>query len=175
MARPRVLILGHGRHGKDTVAEYLCDRTGLTFRSSSLFLAEKIVMPELAKRGICYPTVGECYDDRGNHRDAWFEIIAKSNEADLTKLARGILREANCYVGMRSLREFDATRGLFDHILWVDATGRGIPEDSTMGIEFETGMVRIDNGFTLTATYWQLDAWADSVGLLRSPPDTLAH
>jgi hypothetical protein len=175
MARPRILILGHGRHGKDTVAEYLCDRTGLTFRSSSLFLAERIVMPELAKRGICYPTVGECYDDRGNHREAWRDIISEYNGKDATRLARAILRESDVYVGMRTAREFSASAGLFDHILWVDATGRAIPEDPTMGIEFETGMVRIDNGFTLTATYWQLDAWADSVGLLRSPPETLAH
>lgn len=171
VSRPRILIIGHARHGKDTVAEYLRDRTGLTFRSSSPFLAEKVVMPELAKRGLHYPTVDACYADRGAHRTAWAEIISEYNGKDATKLARAILREADCYVGMRMAREFEASAGLFDHILWVDATGRGIPPEDpgSMGIAFELGMVRVDNGFALPATYWQIDAWAESVGLALHP------
>jgi hypothetical protein len=32
----RLMLLGHGRHGKDTVAEILNRKYGLTFQSSSL-------------------------------------------------------------------------------------------------------------------------------------------
>ena len=33
---PKILVLGHGRHGKDTVAEMLRDRHGLSFTGSQI-------------------------------------------------------------------------------------------------------------------------------------------
>ena len=37
---PRLLILGHCRHGKDTLAEILRDEFGMTFESSSQSAAD---------------------------------------------------------------------------------------------------------------------------------------
>lgn len=135
----KLLVLGYARHGKDTVAEYLRDDFGMDFRSSSHFLAEACVRPYLAERGITYATLDECYADRVNHRAAWHDAIAAYNAEDPTKLAREILKVADIYVGLRSNREYVAARPLFDAVLWVDASARGLPPEprSSMDIEYD--------------------------------------
>lgn len=158
----KLLILGHARHGKDTAAEYLRDVHGLSFRSSSLFLAETVVRPALAERGITYPDLEACYADRVNHRALWRDIIADFNGEDPARLAKAILAVSDCYVGMRTARELWASRALFDAILWIDASGRGLPPEGrdSMDITFDPAwMIRIDNGDTLEAMQAQLDAW----------------
>ena len=162
MNAPHVLILGYARHGKDTAAEHLRDAHGIPFRSSSLFLAETVVMPELAGRGIAYPDLDACYADRVNHRALWREIIEDYNRDEPARLAKAILAEADCYVGMRMAREYWASRSLFDVIFWIDASDRGLPPEGTdsMDIAFDPAwMVRIDNGGTFDAMKAQIDAW----------------
>lgn len=146
--RARILVLGYARHGKDTVAEILRDKHGFTFQSSSMFAAENVVRPALAAAGITYATLEECYADRVNHRAFWYDSIAAFNEPDPAGLARAILATADVYVGMRSAREYRAARGLFDAIVWVDATARGLPAEdpSSMSITYNaSAMYRIDN------------------------------
>lgn len=130
MYSPRILILGHARHGKDTAAELLASELGLSFRSSSLAAAEKAVYPVLQRR-YGYQTLEECYADRGNHRAEWHELIAAYNHPAY-RLAREILDEVNIYVGMRSKRELNACKdmGLFDYIVTVDASKRMFLEGS---------------------------------------------
>lgn len=38
----KILILGHGQHGKDTAAEFLTQEFGLSFISSSWFVMEEV-------------------------------------------------------------------------------------------------------------------------------------
>jgi hypothetical protein len=158
----KLLIIGHARHGKDTAAEYLRDAHGISFQSSSLFLAETVVRPALAGRGIFYDSLAECYADRVNHRALWREIIADFNGDDPARLAKAILVVSDCYVGMRSARELWASRALFDAILWIDASGRGLPPEGadSMDIVFDPAwMIRIDNGGPVEAMRAQLDDW----------------
>jgi hypothetical protein len=149
---PRVLILGHARHGKDTVAEMLRDRYGLRFSSSSMFCAERVMMPYFAQHGVPYATVEECYEDRGNHRSTWFDRIEDYNSHDRARLAREMLEAGNdMYVGMRSDREFQEAQWLFDFVVWVDSSGRGVPPEAetSMTIRFSPGMLCIRNDGTL--------------------------
>ena len=158
----KILILGHARHGKDTAAEHLRDAHGISFHSSSLFLAANVVRPALARRGIFYESLADCYADRVNHRALWREIIEGFNAEDPARLAKAILASADCYVGMRQARELWASRALFDVIFWIDASGRGLPPEpaDSMDIAFDPGwMVRIDNGGTPEAMQAQLDDW----------------
>lgn len=158
----KLLILGHARHGKDTAAEYLRDQHDIQFRSSSLFLAETVVRPALAARGLTYPDLEACYADRVNHRALWRDIIADFNADDPARLAKAILAVSDCYVGMRTARELWASRALFDAILWIDASGRGLPPESadSMDIAFDPAwMICIDNGGALEAMQQQLDDW----------------
>lgn len=44
--KPRkIILIGHARHGKDTVAEMLANIYGLPFTSSSIFCADRVVLP----------------------------------------------------------------------------------------------------------------------------------
>jgi hypothetical protein len=152
--RPKLLLLGPGRHGKDTVAEMLREEFGLKFISSSLFAAERVMMPYFKSIGKHYDNVGDCFDDRhtGHNRAVWHEQIQGYNSPDKAKLAREILEESDIYVGMRCCIELKASAHLFDHIIWVDASGRGIPmeDSSSMTVVYDPGsMWKINNDGTL--------------------------
>ncbi|UPT53071.1 deoxynucleoside monophosphate kinase [Synechococcus phage Yong-M3-232] len=164
----KFLILGHGRHGKDTVAEYLRDRHGIAFRSSSLFLAETVVRPALVAHGLVYDTLDACYEDRVNHRCLWRDIILAYNGNDKARLAKAILAVSDCYVGMRSIEEYRAARRLFDAVMWVDAAARGMPEDPSLTIGFEPDMILIDNNGSLDETYRQVDDWMRVLSWVRN-------
>jgi hypothetical protein len=114
----KLLIIGHGRHGKDTVAEMLQHHFGYLFKGSSEWCAEHVIFPAMADR---YDSWEDCFNDRAQHRSDWFNLIRDYNNlTGNTKIALGVLAESNVYVGMRSRVEYEATRNLFDHVVWVD-------------------------------------------------------
>lgn len=170
--RPRILVLGSARHGKDTVAEMLRDLYGLRFSSSSMFCAERVLMPYFRYHGVPYATAEECYADRVNHRATWFQQIEAYNDPDRSRLAREMLEAGNdMYVGMRSAKEFAEARGLFDHVVWVDAFGRGLPQEdpSSFDIPYDNlTMHVIDNGGTLEDLEHEVRAFAREIGLEAS-------
>src|SRR5690606_3625161 len=115
---------GYKRHGKDTACEYLRDRYGISFASSSetacnLFLFDQI------KDQFGYKTKEECFEDRHNHRELWFNAIRDYNIPDMARLGRQIFAQNDVYCGIRNDEEFYALkeRGLFDLAVWVDASG----------------------------------------------------
>jgi len=121
----KLLILGHARHGKDTFAEILNEHFGLKFKSSSVAASEIFIYDEL-KHKYEYKSPEECFEDRVNHRQEWHEMIVDFNKDDRARLAKEILKQADCYVGMRSGLEIEecVRQGLFDLIIWVDASDR---------------------------------------------------
>lgn len=123
----RLLIIGHGRHGKDTVGDILRDKYGMRSTSSSEYAAEKAVFPLMSD---FYPDVQACFEDRANHRELWFHAIRAYNLRPGKTLAAGILEDHDIYTGMRSRVEFDLSRPLFDLVVWVDAARRLPPEPS---------------------------------------------
>lgn len=130
-SRLTVLVIGHARHGKDSVSEMLHERYGLSFSSSSMFCAERIVMPTFPPN--TYQDVQACYDDRVSHRKHWYDTIVEYNAGDPARLAREMLESGSAiYCGMRSAFELGAcvAEGLFDVIVWVDASDRVGPESS---------------------------------------------
>lgn len=134
-ARPKVILLGHARHGKDTVAEMMRDHHGFAFQSSSMFLAERVIMPYFEAIGEGYDSVEECYEDRVNHRDTWFSLISNYNYEDPARLCRELFETNDVYVGMRSAREFEKAVALADHVVWVDASGRGLPPEPSSSFD----------------------------------------
>lgn len=128
MKKPKVLILGHGRHGKDSVAEIMRDKYGFSFSSSSYKAAEIFIFDRL-KGKFGYKTFEECYEDRNSSnekRALWHDLICEYNREDPTRLAKDILATTDCYVGMRSSREITAClkKQLFDVVIYVDASDR---------------------------------------------------
>jgi len=108
---PNLLFVGHGRHGKDSMAEIMQEYFGLKFKSSSQAAAEIFIYDEL-KGKYGYKTPEECFEDRVNRRAEWHDLICEYNKEDKAKLAKGILEHADCYVGMRDSREINASKRL---------------------------------------------------------------
>ena len=147
---PKLLIIGNMRHGKDTLAEILRDNFGLKFISSSQAAADIFIYDEL-KDKYGYKTSEECFEDRVNHRQEWYEMICEYNKDDRAKLAKGILNLADCYVGMRDRAEISECmkQGLFDIIIWVDASERLPLEDaSSFNIDKSCADIIIENNGT---------------------------
>lgn len=145
--KPRLLIIGHGRHGKDTFAELLSDTMDLQFTSSSLFVGERCVWPAWGFER--YDSFEACFDDRVNYRSTWGDLISAWNTPDKARTARTMLNEGNdMYVGMRRSDELEACleEDLFDHIIWVDACDR-LPEEplNSMNLDSSMASIFIDN------------------------------
>lgn len=144
----KLMVIGNARHGKDSVCEILAADYGLSFVSSSQFVAERAVKPWLAERGITYPDFEAMYADRGNHRPAWFDAISAFNGEDPARLARELLTEHDIYCGMRCARELAAVKAskLVDFTIWVDASRRLPPEDAkSMTVTRDMADYVIDN------------------------------
>jgi hypothetical protein len=153
----KFLIIGHGRHGKDTVADYMCDKFKLTASSSSLFAAEKVVYPDMSED---YKNADECFEDRHNHRKRWFDLISAYNTPDGTRLAREMMETHDIYVGMRNKRELDACREqkMFDVVVWVDASKRHPPESvDSCTVTAQDADVVIDNNGSLQELFKNVD------------------
>lgn len=149
--KPGILIIGHGRHGKDELAETWAKYFDFTFSSSSRAAAELFLFDKL-KSEYGYTTFEECYADRRNRRVEWADAITEFNTPDRTRLARHILTSNDAYVGMRKREELLACKesGLFDLIIWVDASERVPPESSgSMDVSQHDADIIIDNNGSL--------------------------
>lgn len=116
----KVLIIGHGRHGKDTVAQMLHEEFGYSFASSSEF-ASRLFIYDALKEKYNYLTSRDCFLDRETHRDEWHDLIAAYNSPDKARLARAIMQSNDIYVGMRNDEELAASlhEKLFDLVIGV--------------------------------------------------------
>jgi dephospho-CoA kinase len=153
MTLPKLLIIGHGRHGKDSVCEILREKFGYEFQSSSEFCAEKFIYREL-KDQYGYTTFQECYTDRHNHRAEWYDMIHAYCADDYARLGREIFADNDIYCGLRNKAEFHAMRntGVFDYAIWVDRGDHLPPEDrSSMSPEIWMADYVIDNNGDLAA------------------------
>jgi len=153
---PKVLILGFARHGKDTVSEMLRDHYGLSFQSSSMFCADKVLWriihdadarveflstvqvsrrhlfeAELAMMADEYVTVEDCFEGRGNHRELWYLAIRAFNTPDATSLGRALFDQHDVYCGLRHAAEFHAlvNAGIPDLVVWIGRSDHLDPED----------------------------------------------
>jgi hypothetical protein len=147
----KLLIIGHGRHGKDTVAEYLSAMFGLTFKSSSMHCAENVVYPAL-KDKYNYKSAEDCFNDRSNHRAEWYNLISDYCKDDLALIGREIFEASDIYCGLRNKREFHAIKnnGLVDYTIWVDRSDWLETEPkSSMSLEPWMADYVIDNNGTL--------------------------
>lgn len=183
--RKKILLLGYGRHGKDTVAEILRDTRGYRFTSSSFTCAEHVMLPYFKTLGEewaarvevegttavpgrppFYANSKECFEDRHNHRATWFQEIERFNSPDKSKLGQLIFSQNDIYVGLRSKREFAAVKnaGLYDVCVWVDATDRLPAEDrSSCTVEPWMADYVLDNNGSLEELKFNLDQLMESI------------
>ena len=126
------MVIGHGRHGKDTVCEILRDKYGYSFESSSKFCS-KLFIFDMLKDKYGYTNEEQCYADRHNHRAEWYDAICAYNVPDAARLGREIFQAHDIYCGLRNKREFFAMKntGVFDYAIWVDRSDHLPKEDIT--------------------------------------------
>jgi hypothetical protein len=157
--RKKLLIIGHGRHGKDTVCEMLRDKYGYSFESSSQFCSKLFIFDQL-KDNYGYANEEQCYADRHNHRAEWYDAICNYNVPDASRLGREIFRAHDIYCGLRNKREFFAMKntGVFDYAIWVDRIDHLPPESKdSMSLEQWMADFTIDNNGTLSELEFNVD------------------
>lgn len=132
----KICIIGHARHGKDTVAEILGDLFGFKHMSSSK-AASRIFLYEALKDKYGYRSREECFEDRVNHRKEWFDMICEYNQNNPGRLASEIMQIADIYTGMRSKREIDSCleNGVFDLVLGVFDPRKELEDPSSFDID----------------------------------------
>lgn len=165
----KLLIIGHGRHGKDTMAQYFKDVFGQTFSSSSMAAAEIFIFDKLRH---LYKSEKECYADRhteGN-RKLWYDLICEYNKDNKSRLAEDIMANRDCYVGMRDREEILECRRkrIFDLIIWVDASER-LPLESaeSFNIDKDLADIIVDNNSTQQSFEQKLQSLGEAL-FLRS-------
>jgi hypothetical protein len=160
MTNPKILIIGYGRGGKDTAAEYLSKRFGYTFSSSSAYVCKKLIYNAL-KDIANYTSEEECYKDRHSLRPLWYELICLYNRDNPSRLAENIISEYDIYVGMRDKDELKVCKEkkLFDYILWIDGVDRTgyVEDESSCNITQYDADFIIDNNKDEKYLYQQLD------------------
>lgn len=167
--KPKLLVIGHGRHGKDTVCDILASRYGYSFESSSQFCS-KLFIFDMLKDQYGYKNEEECYADRHNHRAEWYNAICDYNIPDPAKLGREIFKEHDIYCGLRNKKEFHAMKntGVFDYAIWVDRSDFLPPESKdSMSLEQWMADFTIDNNGTLEDLHFNVDALMGYISSLQ--------
>lgn len=148
--KPRICIIGHKRHGKDELALHLTNICNLK-QSGSSEVAMQVFLLDKMREKFGVQTVEEAMDYKNKNDEArifMFDEICNYNLHDPSRLTKEILKVSDIYVGMRSNREMEAclSEGLFDLVIWVDASMR-MPEESTssFNISRKYADVIIDN------------------------------
>lgn len=157
----KIMVIGFKRHGKDTFCEILRDKYGLSFASSSETACNLFIFDAI-KDQFGYKTKKECFEDRGNHRKLWYDMICDYVKNDLSRLGKKIFKYNDVYCGCRDDKEFYDMQdnGHFDLSIWVDAKDRKPAEDKeSMKLSEKDAMVIADNNGDLN----QLEAEVDRI------------
>lgn len=136
----RILIVGHGRCGKDTFGPMLAEAMGLRWAGTF----SKYLTPFVAERlGI---SEEEAYETRHQRREEWRRIGDEVRNGDPLALAKLAFAAGEISGGARSLVEIEALRDYCDHIIWIV---RSVPPDPTL--EFDAGWadIVVDNNGSL--------------------------
>lgn len=123
-AKPKILVLGQARHGKDTFCEILRDLYGYKFESSSARIIKEF-LPFLQEI-YGFESFEEAYEGRYEIRDFLYQLVSGYNSKDLTRMAKLILQDNDIYCGMRKMEEVEACyeTDMFDIVVWIDASER---------------------------------------------------
>jgi len=145
----KILIIGHARHGKDTVAGILEKSYGYMGEDSSR-ASLRIFLFDILKERHGYASLEEAYQDRVNHRGDWYNEICKYNENDKARLGRAIMADNDIYIGMRSQEEIRACKEakLFDIVIGVFDPRKPLEPESSFTIDLwkEADVVLVNNG-----------------------------
>ena len=160
----KILIVGHGRHGKDTLAELITKHQGNKFRGSSAVMCEELYSPHFEA---LYDSPEALFEARHEHRNQLYDLICDYNKEDPTRLARKVMEGGHGYTGMRAFEEVMECikQDVFTHVIWIERND--IPKaDPTQGFSFEDlyeEVLREDTSFSLAKVKNYSVDWLDKV------------
>ena len=157
---PILAIVGHGRAGKDSAAEWLRDHTKLRFKGGCSYTGCQYVADKL---GISWH---EAWRTRHERRMEWYTLLNEYREADPAKLIKDCLVHSDIVCGVRDGKELHAAKqeGLLDLIVWVD---RPVPIDPTVTFTIDDADVIIRNYGSFGTFYSRLKRFARTLGVLK--------
>jgi hypothetical protein len=157
----KIAIVGPGRCGKDTAAEWLSANTRLSYAVST---SEVISWSMADKMGVSVATAHAMRHDR---RGEWFDQGVRLRGIDPAYLARTVLALGDICVGIRDRPEMDRVRseGLVDLVLWVDRPG--VAADPTLMYGPELADVILPNWWGIDEFHGRLRVLGKSLGILR--------
>ncbi len=144
-----IVIVGHARHGKDTVSSLLAQKTNLVFQNTSMLLCKKVIYPLLKNM---YSSLEDCYNDRGNNRIFWFVALQHYNKFNKDKFIKNVFTVSNIYCGLRNIEELNIARqaNLIDYVIWVDRSKHlSLESVNSMTIKESDTDYHIDNNGSL--------------------------
>lgn len=114
---PKILIVGPGRCGKDSLGEFIHKHSKHTYAGSTSKFLAKYVAKEFKI------SEEQAYSLRHEHRQRWFEIGNTIREDDHGLLQKEALEVGNVVAGIRDFREaaWACYNEIYDHIIWIDA------------------------------------------------------
>lgn len=165
--KKKILIIGHARHGKDTVAdffrEYGYKATSSSEAALDIFLFDKLT----EKWDFPYKTKEEAFADRVNRRKIWHDEICEYNLHDKTRLAKEIMKDNDIYIGMRSSEEIEQClkEGVFDIVVGVYSCSKPFEDTSSFDINVfkHSDHLFLNNG----SLDWLKEQVSDFIELLK--------
>jgi len=130
----RILINGHGGHGKDFLAERLATALSLRYVDASLVFA-KHLRTRLPLGW--YASDEECLADKYQHRAGWYNEWRKFTQDNPTRMVDSVLTVSDIYCGLRDPIELEASLDKFDISIWVVDPSKEREPSSSMRISSE--------------------------------------
>ena len=158
----KLLIVGAGRAGKDTVCSYLAQITHLkNAGTTSLYLADYVAQ----KLGISRDEAYARRHESNEMRMIWYHAGNELRENGPTTLIQKALQHGDITGGIRDKAEVLGAKreNLVDVIVWV-ANDR-VAKDPTLMFDERECDVIIPNHWTLDELYLRLDRFARFAGL----------
>lgn len=157
----KLLLVGHGRAGKDEAGEYLAKITNLKFAgTTSLYLA-KYVAKELGR------SEAEVYATRHADRDEWYRIGNELRLNDPGVLVRESMENGDIIGGVRDIEEVVYCRenNVVDLIVWIE--NNRVPVDPTLKFTSREADIIIQNNWGLGEYHGRLRRLAKSLNILK--------
>ncbi len=156
---PRILLVGHGRAGKDTGLEYLSALTGMQNAGSTSLYLTKYVAQRLGL------DEREAYRTRHEMRDEWYRIGNELRTNDPGILLREALNRGPLTAGIRDLQEvvFARVNRVVDLIVWIE--NNRVPVDPTIKFGPEYADIVVQNNGSVEDYHERLKRLAIFAGL----------
>ncbi|MDE2438782.1 MAG: hypothetical protein KGN01_05330 [Patescibacteria group bacterium] len=159
----RILIVGHGRSGKDESALYLGRRLGLRYTGSTSLAVRPLLAHAIYGKNDLL-TQEHCYAHRHEDREYWYEYCNLLRRIDPLMLIKLCLSFSDILVGTRSFEELNNAVKVQrpTHILWLE---RSVPIDPTLEFRYDdllqyarmANVIRVDNTGSIEELYNNLD------------------